>query len=367
MRLISPLLKRAVYPSLSKCGYLRRSAPAGIAVITYHGVLPAGYRGLDRILDGNLVSAASLRQQLGFLKSHYQVIRPEDFLLWCGQKRQLPSHSVLLTCDDGLKNTLTEMVPILKELDLGCLFFVTGASFSDQGEMLWYEQLYLMFLLASERIALDLEEIAWRCEAIGKQQKHNLWWDLVRRLSNFDRARRSGLLERVRSQFGLTEGWDREFTSSPPQRGRFYTLGASELRQLRESGMCIGAHTLSHPVLSMAPSDLVWTEIFESRRCLAQILGDKIWAFAYPFGDLSSVTSREFEMAERAGFDCAFVNAGGGFGAKTPRFALPRVHVTADMSTAEFEAHISGFYRRVHGLLEKTGKPSHLDHPAQAG
>jgi len=50
------------------------------------------------------------------------------------------------------------------------------------------------------------------------------------------------------------------------------------------------------------------------------------------------------KMAERAGFTCAFLNVGGGFGAATPRFTLPRVHVTGEMSLAEFEAHVSGFY-----------------------
>ena len=58
-------------------------------------------------------------------------------------------------------------------------------------------------------------------------------------------------------------------------------------------------------------------------------------------------------MAEQAGFACAFLNVGGGFGSEIARFALPRVHVTGEMSVAEFEAHLSGFYaslrRRFHG------------------
>jgi len=45
------------------------------------------------------------------------------------------------------------------------------------------------------------------------------------------------------------------------------------------------------------------------------------------------------------------MNTGGGFGAKINRFALPRVHVTADMSLAEFEAHVSGFYRNLRRRL----------------
>ena len=38
---------------------------------------------------------------------------------------------MLLTCDDGLQNTLTDMLPVLQELGLSCLFFVTGASLSE--------------------------------------------------------------------------------------------------------------------------------------------------------------------------------------------------------------------------------------------
>ena len=40
MSLISPLLKRVVYPGLAKVGYLRRRNGVGPAVVTYHGVLP---------------------------------------------------------------------------------------------------------------------------------------------------------------------------------------------------------------------------------------------------------------------------------------------------------------------------------------
>jgi hypothetical protein len=50
------------------------------------------------------------------------------------------------------------------------------------------------------------------------------------------------------------------------------------------------------------------------------------------------------------------LNTGGGLGAKInhskiTRFALPRVHVTADMSLFELEAHISGFYRSLRKRL----------------
>ncbi len=63
-----------------------------------------------------------------------------------------------------------------------------------------------------------------------------------------------------------------------------------------------------------------------------------------PFGNPATVTRRDAQLAAQAGFDCAFMNAAGLLGARFNRFALPRVHITADMNLSEFEAHISGFY-----------------------
>jgi hypothetical protein len=63
MKVISPLLKHVVYPGLSRSGYLRRNANAGVAVVTYHGILPQGYAARDPVLDGNLISRDAFVRQ----------------------------------------------------------------------------------------------------------------------------------------------------------------------------------------------------------------------------------------------------------------------------------------------------------------
>jgi len=351
MRLISPLLKHAVYPGLAKTGYLRRRNGAGPAVVTYHGVMPRGYRMIDPNLDGSLVAAVSLRRQLSLLKDQYNVISPQQFLQWCRCKQELPPRSVLLTCDDGLRNTLTEMLPILQEMELSCLFFITGASLSEAASMLWYEELYLMFLAAPETLTLEMPEIGAPVRAAGQEAKRALWSRLLKKLSMYDGSCRRGILEQIRQQLGFCEGWNTRYLQDTAKSRRFLMLNAGELQSLAAAGMSIGAHTLSHPMLSQSGEGSCWSEISESRRRLEQALGQPVWALAYPFGDPASVTRRELEMAERAGYQCAFLNVGGGFGAETPRFAWPRVHVTGEMSLAEFEAHVSGFYRWVRKRL----------------
>jgi len=350
MRLVSPFLKHVVYPGLSKAGYLRRAADAGPVVLTYHGVLPAGYKIVDPGLDGNLLSADSFRRQMRFIRKQHNVISPTEFLLWCQGGHELPPRSVLLTCDDGLRSSLSDMLPILQGFDLECLFFVTGASLSPTPTMLWYEELYLMFMAAPEHFTLELLEIGVRAE-VSQQEKRPSWWNLVTKLSQYDLNRRRTLLARIRMQLGFSEQWDAEYRDDPVLSRRFLMLSLTELHQFREAGMSIGAHTLSHPMLSQSSQDVAWREISECKQNLELALEQEMWALAYPFGNSSSVTSRELEMAKRAGFKAAFLNAGGAFGRQTPKFALPRIHITADMSLAEFEAHISGFHRSLQELF----------------
>lgn len=357
MRFVSPALKHIVFPALSRSGYLRYAVGAGPAVVTYHGVFPSGYEIRNQALDGNLVRADSLRRQLELLKKHYHVITPENFLRWSKEKLSLPPRSILLTCDDALRNTLTEMLPILQEFGLSCLFFATGASADETPSMLWYEELYLMFLDSSEPIALNLPEAGVSVGPIALGERHASWWKLVEKLSQFDRELRRGFLDQIRRQLKLAENWRERYVQDSTLAARFFTLDVAGLRQLAAAGMTIGAHSLSHPVLARASEELAWQEISKSRSALEKALGQPVWAFGYPFGNNATVTERDMRLAERAGFDCAFMNTEGGFGAKIfveekiNRFALPRVHVTADMSLFEFEAHISGFYRSLRKRL----------------
>jgi hypothetical protein len=131
MRLVSPLLKHAVYPALHHMGWLDRvMPPGGYAVVNYHGVIPSDHSPSEPFLDGNLVPPETFRRQLRFLKSHYHVIHPEDFRAWIAREVRLPPRAVLLTCDDGLLNTLTDILPILQS---------EGVSFLRDGRVLHRE------------------------------------------------------------------------------------------------------------------------------------------------------------------------------------------------------------------------------------
>lgn len=329
MRFVSPFLRHVAYPVLHSFGSLRGSFPVGnCAVVSYHGVLPDGYESRDSFLDGNLVSRGTLRRQLQLLKNRYCIISPVDFRKWLDGHLQISSRAVLITCDDGLLNTLTDMLPILESERVPCLFFVLGASCHGTQSTLWYEELY---------------QILW-CEwkqtgdrSLARFRDH--WWRKVQEGSAMDSCERETWIRSLRAPSGAT------IDRSADKRWRL--LSPDQLRQVVAAGMEIGAHTFSHPILSCCSDDLARREIEESKRDLERVLGRPVWAFAYPFGNPGTMGDREVRLARDAGYACAFVNTGGGAVDRLQRFALSRAHVTAQMNIGEFEAHVSGLHQRL--------------------
>ncbi|HVO59519.1 MAG TPA: polysaccharide deacetylase family protein [Terriglobales bacterium] len=343
MRIVSPLLKRVVYPSLGKAGYFRRHSGSFLTVVTYHGVLPEDYPPGDQFLDSSLVSAENFRAQLRLLKSHYEVISCDEFRRSLRDNENLPQRAVLLTCDDGLVNNLTDMLPALREEGLDCLFFVTGASNSEIPAMLWYVELYLILTLATR------SPVGFTCHGIELAgvlgdcySRRSVWLESVKKLSTLNAEARRGWLDEASQAWGLRGDWKLPYLHHPLRRTRFALLTKSEVKHLCDAGMTIGAHSVSHPVLSEQTAESAYAEIVDSRNELLQ-MGDSVWAFAYPFGDDKSVGARELQLAKKAGFECAFVNTEGIL-SESSRYALPRFHVSGDIGLQEFEAHITGFH-----------------------
>lgn len=252
-----------------------------------------------------------------------------------------------MTCDDGLQNCLTDILPVLKEEGVKCLFFVTGASAGESRTMLWYEELFLMLVRArGGHFEISSGGFAIEGELGTREERRAVWWNSVKRISQADARTRASFLQAARVELGTGDEKSFDEGNSASCR-RFGLLTLAELRELSSAGMTIGAHTLSHPMLSQLPPALAYAEIFESRMKLESALRQRVWAFAYPFGDPQSVTPQVLAMAQEAGYEVAFLNFGGGLGTDLPPYALPRVHVTAGMTLAEFEAHVSGFYARL--------------------
>lgn len=166
--------------------------------------------------------------------------------------------------------------------------------------MLWYYELYLLMRLRPLNAPdLQLPSI----EGIHSVPAKNLaaqWWDTVKRASRLELGARARWMDRVRIHCNPAQ----DFRTEP----RWQLLNVSGLRQMADSGMTIGAHTRSHPVLSLCSDEDARQEVQSSKTELEQALTRPVWAFAYPFGPPSTLEEREVNLARQVAFACAFVN-----------------------------------------------------------
>jgi peptidoglycan/xylan/chitin deacetylase (PgdA/CDA1 family) len=98
-----------------------------------------------------------------------------------------------------------------------------------------------------------------------------------------------------------------------------------QVRGLRAWGMDVGAHTVSHPILTRLNERAARSEMQDSKRDLERILTEPISLFAYPNGVPQSDYSVEHALFVReCGFDAAVSTAWGAASARSDRFQLPR-------------------------------------------
>jgi peptidoglycan/xylan/chitin deacetylase (PgdA/CDA1 family) len=116
-------------------------------------------------------------------------------------------------------------------------------------------------------------------------------------------------------------------------------MNRSQIREIRDHGHEIGAHTVNHPKLTQIPRQQVVREMSDSRKYLEDLTGAPVNSFAYPFGD----SNQEIRgCAQETGFACA-ANTFEGLCPSRPAdwLLLPRVGVDGTVGGLQFRGKVS--------------------------
>src|SRR5262249_60160917 len=102
-------------------------------------------------------------------------------------------------------------------------------------------------------------------------------------------------------------------------------MTTAQVRSLDASGMEIGAHTVTHPILARLDAARASGEIRDGKRRLEAITGKPVSLFAYPNGKPGRDYGREdVGMVKELGFEAAVSTAWGVASAQSDAFQLPR-------------------------------------------
>jgi peptidoglycan/xylan/chitin deacetylase (PgdA/CDA1 family) len=301
------------------------------------------------------VSPAHFAQQLQALVSIANPISLHD-LVNAKSDRDLPPRPICITFDDGYADNLYAAKPALEAYRVpGTVFVAPG--YLGVPENLWWDELAKLILdpaTRQEEVSLSLHGHHYiytfppETGDSGGPDPNNQWraWEIA------PGPRQSAYLAIYTMLAGLPDH-DRETALQQLRRGakpyadrrQHRCLTEDELRQLASGGLVeIGAHTLTHPVLSTLPADQQQHEISGSKRRLEELIGKTITSFAYPYGKKNHYTSQTVKTVRANGFACACSNFGGLVTRTSNRFVLPRFQ-PMDWDGDRFADAVNSWYR----------------------
>ena len=269
---------------------------------------------LHRVNDDNdpfmaAMPTAIFAARMAHIARHYRVLTVED-LAQRLQEGRAPHNALAITFDDGYRDNLTHAAPILSRLGLpATIFLVTG--YIDTPRALWFDRLALAFKSACARQVtltdgrvVTLRTVEERLAALSAARA------LLKLLP--DDQRSVALEELIQALRPL------------PERPKRLMLGWDEVAALRGLGFAIGAHTVTHPIMSRLTPSQVREEIHGSKAAIEKAVGAPVRAFAYPNGRDDDYNEAVTQVVRDAGFTCAVTTKRGLNDADTPVLELRR-------------------------------------------
>jgi len=273
------------------------------------------------------LTTQSFRQQLDTLCSRFEPIDWPTFFAWSQGRASIPHRAFLTTFDDGLKDHIRTVVPVLEEYGLRGVFFTAGQPMASH-TMLSAHMLHL--LLA------QLGELSFQQELLDFLSQHapeKDWWgamDLAtaERMYHYESVSRGHLKYFVNvelpvelSQRALTHIFQSHI-GSPTRWSHHWYLSWDDLMAMQSDGHTIGGHGFTHnPLAGMSLSD----QRHDIQR-IASLLHDGLGAgmrpFSYPFG---SFTEDTLGLVQKAGFAQAFSTTRSMVRSGASPYHLPRV------------------------------------------
>lgn len=312
--------KRIAWGALLGAGvhrWARRRHRRSLIVVTYHGVVARVARDF---LYRNCVSVEEFRRQVKFLRRHYAPVGLHQVVAALGGRAPLPPSSVLVTFDDGFRNNYDRALPVLRELGVPAVVFVTTGMLDRPGTLPWVEELSARIVrgtgsrleLRDGDIAFDLalEDAGSRVRACDAVRRH---------LKRAGSAVRERWMEQIRRQCPLPDG------AYEPERYAF--LDWDQARALARSGVAVGSHTVNHLCLVGLSEDEMTREVEGSRRRIEEEIGAPCLGFAYPDGAPETISEAGWRRVERAGYAAAFTQIPGPNRTGSDRYRLRRYNV----------------------------------------
>lgn len=317
--------------------WLRRRESNELFVLAYHRVDQRDH--LSHTLAPDTLSAVPdmFERQMRYVTSKFHVISAEELIHALEDRAEIPPGSIMITFDDGYRDFLTNVFPIVSNLAIPTTLFVATGYLGSPGKLFWWDELYQAVMGAKPQI-LPVPD----------------WGDFSLLDDTSRTASFQTLVHSIKGQ-PFFQGMDMlnlilEQLDAPRLNGQTL-LTWDEVRLLAQGNVAIGAHTRWHPILTRVPREKAREEIRGSKSDLERRLGKAVRLFAYPNGLKGDFNETVMDLLREEGFLAAFTNIKGvNVIGETNPLALKRISVDEVKSIQDLRLQLSHVYHRLRSM-----------------
>jgi peptidoglycan/xylan/chitin deacetylase (PgdA/CDA1 family) len=251
---------------------------------------------------------------------------------------------IMITFDDGYNDNFHNAKPILERYEIPATFFIVSGAV-DSKEEFWWDELEKTILWTEsipEIFDLNIEgthyhwslgnntsdenvgDIPLNGTVVSKKQLVNIIWRILNHLS----------LKKKKEALSRIAQWSKTTFKTRPD---YLPMSSAEIISLANSKLFeVGAHTVTHPMLTNLPVQEQREEIKNSKNNLEKVISRKIESFSYPHGKYSDETleiMKELKFSTSVTVDQCAVQR------NSNPYLLPRF-MPLDWTGETFEGHL---------------------------
>ncbi len=241
---------------------------------------------------------------------------------------------VVFTIDDGYLDNLQHAYPVFKKYNIPFTIFVT-TDLCDHKLFMWWRALEGVIQqnshLKFKQYGIEIDAITSNVEE--KYEAYNLiYWQL----RDMGELQKRSAVASLCAQYGY----------EPLDDTKKVAMSWQQLQELEQDPLCtIGAHTIDHSALAKLSNDEAKYQIEESKKIIKQRSNIECDVFCYPYGSPAEANLREFDLADKAGYNCSVTTQKGMLYAehKHHLHALPRISLNGDYQHIRYvKTYLSG-------------------------
>ncbi len=311
-------------------------SPRRLTVLNYHRIDDPRQPGFDSYKPNVSATPAAFQQQMEYLKQHFHVISLGQLAGWLKGECELPSRAALITFDDGYQDNFSNAYPMLQSLSLPATIFLCTGCIGAERPLYWDYAAYCFAHARRESGSLPLTgSVAW-AGSTDRDRAVEAWVEKAKLLTPEERQMVSLMLAEalgVNVPAGAFEG---------------LYLRWEQVRELSAGGIEMGAHTVTHPILTRIPLDRAQQEISDSKQRIEREIRKPAISFAYPNGGAHDFSPDIMRILSRTGIELAFTLLLGPTRYRTVKaapLAIRRVSVGHYEGFGRFTAKLAGYGR----------------------